>query len=133
MFTRNMNKFSKTALLVVIFCFFAFALLPVNLSHANGLPEPEAPAATATDDSSTTKTKTINTSAGLKDVVVGVLFFVMVVYAGFLWMTAAGNEERITKAKNIFSGALIGLIIVMTAYVLVDYVFEILQRSITSS
>lgn len=38
------------------------------------------------------------------------------VYAGFLWMTAGGNEEQVTKAKDTIRNATIGLIIVLSAY-----------------
>lgn len=37
-------------------------------------------------------------------------------YAGYLWMTASGNEEQVTKAKTLIRNAVIGLIIVLSAY-----------------
>ena len=46
----------------------------------------------------------------------GVVFLILVIYGGFLWMTASGNEEQVGKAKNILKSAIIGLIIVMMAY-----------------
>ncbi len=48
--------------------------------------------------------------------VVGIIFTVLTLYAGFLWMTAAGNEETIKKAKKLISNSIIGLIIVLAAY-----------------
>ena len=63
---------------------------------------------------------------------VGVLFFLLIVYAGFLWMTSAGNSARVDKAKKIFSSAFIGLVIVLMAYYLVDFVFEILTNNLAS-
>ncbi len=47
---------------------------------------------------------------------VGVIFLVLMIYAGYLWMTARGNEEQVTKAKNIIQASIIGLIIVVAAY-----------------
>ncbi len=38
------------------------------------------------------------------------------VYAGFLWMTAGGNEEQVTTAKTTIRNATIGLVIVLSAY-----------------
>ena len=38
------------------------------------------------------------------------------VYAGFKWMTAGGNEEQVTEAKSLIRNAVIGLIIVLSAY-----------------
>lgn len=47
---------------------------------------------------------------------VGTIFFVLTVYAGYLWMTAGGNEEAIEKAKTTLRNSAIGLVIVLAAY-----------------
>jgi hypothetical protein len=47
---------------------------------------------------------------------VGSVFFLLMIYAGFLWMTARGDEEPITKAKDIIKAAIIGLVITVAAY-----------------
>ncbi|PIT86477.1 MAG: hypothetical protein COU33_02920 [Candidatus Magasanikbacteria bacterium CG10_big_fil_rev_8_21_14_0_10_43_6] len=47
---------------------------------------------------------------------VGIIFFGLMVYAGFLWMTARGEEDQITKARNTIVGAIIGLIVTVGAY-----------------
>lgn len=62
----------------------------------------------------------INIALGL----LGVLLVVLVVYAGFLWMTAAGSKEQVTKAKEILTRAIIGIIIVVAAYAISDYVIS---------
>lgn len=54
--------------------------------------------------------------------IVGTIFLILTVYAGVLWMTAAGNEERITKAKQILVAAAIGLFVVMSAYTITYFV-----------
>lgn len=46
----------------------------------------------------------------------GLIFLILLVYAGVLWATARGNEEQITKAKTIIKRAVIGLVIVLAAY-----------------
>ena len=51
----------------------------------------------------------------------GVLFLLLTIYGGYLWMTAAGNEEQINKAKKIITSALIGLIIVISAYIITKF------------
>lgn len=50
----------------------------------------------------------------------GVIFLVLMVYGGYLWMTGGGNEEQIAKAKNIMGTAVIGLIIVLAAYAITN-------------
>lgn len=47
---------------------------------------------------------------------VGIIFMVLMVYAGYLWMTARGESEQVEKARRIIIAAVIGLVIVMSAY-----------------
>lgn len=47
---------------------------------------------------------------------VATILFGLNVYAGFLWMTASGNEDKVSQAKNIIRDATIGLIVVLSAY-----------------
>ena len=55
-------------------------------------------------------------------VFVGTIFLVLIIYGGFLWMTAGGNEEQIKKARGIITQATIGLIIVLAAYAITHYI-----------
>ena len=52
----------------------------------------------------------------------GIVLVVFIMYAGYLWMTAQGNEEQITKAKNIIKNCVIGMIIMMAAYAITSFV-----------
>ncbi|MFA6194566.1 MAG: hypothetical protein WC719_02355 [Patescibacteria group bacterium] len=52
---------------------------------------------------------------------VGVLFFILMIYAGILWMTASGNEQQISKAKGLLINAIIGIIVVFSAYALTAF------------
>jgi hypothetical protein len=47
---------------------------------------------------------------------IGLIFFVLVVYAGYLWMIARGEEEKAKKAQKIIIDSLIGLVIVISGY-----------------
>lgn len=62
----------------------------------------------------------------------GVIFFVLTVYAGYLWFTAGGNEDQITKAKGILKNGIIGLIIVFGSYAISFYVVDAIVSSVTS-
>jgi hypothetical protein len=53
---------------------------------------------------------------------VGVLFFVLMIYAGVTWMTARGNEQEISKAKTMITNAVIGIVIVFAAYALTYFI-----------
>ena len=52
----------------------------------------------------------------------GVIFMVLVIYAGVLWMTARGAEAQVDKAKDILVNAIIGLILVLAAYAITAFV-----------
>ncbi len=64
---------------------------------------------------------------------IGTIFIALAVYAGFLWMTAGGEEENITKGKKLLYDAVIGLVIILAAYSLTNFVIYRLVRSTTGS
>lgn len=63
--------------------------------------------------------RVINATMGL----VGSLALAMFIYGGFVWMLAAGNEQRVQKGKDILTWATIGLIVIFSSYALVNVVF----------
>lgn len=65
--------------------------------------------------------------AGLS--LIGVLFLILMIYGGFRWMIARGNDTEIEKAKHLIEAAITGLIIVVAAYALTAYVGSILTGS----
>jgi cytochrome bd-type quinol oxidase subunit 2 len=60
----------------------------------------------------------INTALQL----VGIIFLGLMVYAGYLWMTAAGEESQVEKAQKIVTSAIIGLVLTMSAYAITTLV-----------
>ena len=63
---------------------------------------------------------------------VGVIFLVLMIYGGLLWMTAAGNDQNVTKAKDIIINSVIGLIIVVSAYAITVFVSSQIGVATTS-
>jgi hypothetical protein len=47
---------------------------------------------------------------------IGLILLCLNLYAGFLWLTAGGNDEQIAQAKGYIRNGVIGLIIVLSAY-----------------
>ncbi|MEK9131229.1 MAG: Ig-like domain-containing protein [Patescibacteria group bacterium] len=64
----------------------------------------------------------INVFLGL----LGVIFLILTIYAGYLWMTSQGNEETVTKAKDILKSAVIGLFICLAAYAITAFIINAL-------
>jgi len=63
----------------------------------------------------------------------GVIAVVIVMYAGSLWMTSDGDEEKITKAKNILKNAVIGLAIVLSAWGITTFILTRLAGAINGN
>lgn len=53
---------------------------------------------------------------------VGLIFLVLMVYAGFTWMLAQGDEGKIDKSKEIIKACIIGLVITASAYAITFFV-----------
>jgi hypothetical protein len=59
----------------------------------------------------------------------GVIFVILIVMAGYRWMTAGGDAEKASKAGRSIYAAIIGLIIVVGAYAITYFVFRSLPES----
>jgi hypothetical protein len=68
----------------------------------------------------------INVFLGL----LGTIFIILIVYGGFTWMTGGGNPEKISKAQTILKVAVIGLIIIVSAYAITYFIFSRLPDTV---
>lgn len=50
--------------------------------------------------------------------IVGILIFIRFVWAGWLYITAAGNSANVSKAKSMMTGAIIGAVIIFSSYLI---------------
>lgn len=56
--------------------------------------------------------------------IIGSITLVMFIYGGIMWMTAAGNSDRQSKAMKIIIWSSLGVTVILTSYILVDFLFE---------
>ena len=54
----------------------------------------------------------------------GIIAIGLIIYAGWLWMTADGQEEKIEKAKKILINAVIGLVIILSAFAIASFILS---------
>lgn len=54
----------------------------------------------------------------------GVICLLLVLWAGWLWMTAGGDDKKVGQAKTIMYNAVIGLVIILSAYAISSFIFE---------
>ena len=59
-----------------------------------------------------------------------IIFLVLTLYAGFRYMTAAGNEEQTKKALSQITDAVIGLVVVIASWALVSFIIRMLSLAI---
>lgn len=59
--------------------------------------------------------------------ITGTILFVLMTYAGFLWLTAQGDDKKIKKAKDILTECVVGVVILVGAYALANFVITALS------
>ncbi|MEA1963381.1 MAG: hypothetical protein U9M94_04055 [Patescibacteria group bacterium] len=63
----------------------------------------------------------------------GIIAVVIILLGGFKWMTAAGNEDKLAEAKKLIIAGIIGLIIILCAYAIVNFVIGITNDTLTGN
>lgn len=58
----------------------------------------------------------------------GVIAVLIILWGGFVWMTAGGEPDKVDKAKKMIYSGIIGLVIIFAAYAIASFVFSQLQR-----
>lgn len=61
----------------------------------------------------------------------GVVLLCMMLYAGFLWMTAGGDEDKVKTARTMILNGVIGLVIIASAYAIVQFVINQFVGAVT--
>ena len=102
-------------------------LLPLSVSAA-GLADNAGNFTALKTGGATSSTADLPTLIGrLIGVLLGVLGIILVVYiiqAGIMYMTAAGDPAKVDKAKKMITQAVVGIIIIVAAYSISDFVIK---------
>lgn len=62
----------------------------------------------------------------------GVIFLILAFFAGYTWMTANGNEEAVKKAQDGLKNAIIGIVIVISAYAITYFIIYYMAKDYTT-
>lgn len=63
----------------------------------------------------------------------GIVAVLVILYGGFKWMTAGGDDGKVGEARKLIVNGIIGLIIILSAYAIATFVFnEVNQRLLNS-
>lgn len=59
----------------------------------------------------------------------GVIFLGLMIYGGFIWMLARGNDDEVQKAQGTIRSAIIGLVIVLASYGISYFIFSQIETA----
>ena len=108
-----------------------------NLSAADALQCGANGASGNNDATSKTATDSVNnllsTVLNLLSVVIGLVAVIMIIVAGFKYITSGGKEDSVKSAKNTILYAIIGIVVVVLAQVIVQFVLNKATPITTSS
>ncbi len=130
---RLLNKVSVILFINIILILNIFFVINANAggsdltlwgSQASGI---QANTGLGNDDPRLIAANLINIILGF----LGILALALIIFAGFKWMTAAGNEDQVASAKKLLTAAVIGLIIILSSYSIASFVLDAVFRAST--
>jgi len=101
---------------------------PVQAQVTGGLSEVGKTIILPSTDPRILAARIINVALGL----IGIILVSLILYAGFLYMTSEGETGKIDTAKKIITNAIIGLVIILSAWAITRYVISKLLEATTS-
>jgi cbb3-type cytochrome oxidase subunit 3 len=64
---------------------------------------------------------------------IGTILLVIIVYAGYIWLLAAGNQDKVATAKKWILNSAIGMIIISAAWIITHFVLQSLRLNTSTS
>jgi len=61
---------------------------------------------------------------------VGILSLIFFIWGGFLWMTAGGNETRVTQGRDTLIWAALGLAAIFISYAVLSVLIDTLTKGV---
>lgn len=131
-------KFFKSIVAVVIFVFMlsVMATLPVLAQDETTGPDIGLGYAGNTGLRSASETDPKQMAVDIVKYLMtflGIIAVVIILLGGFKWMTAAGNEDKVTEAKKLIIAGVIGLIIILCAFAIVTFVIGITNDALNGT
>jgi amino acid transporter len=124
---RKRNKMSKLTKNVISFAIiFVFAALVISPALAQfSVPQGTGLADADLEDTAVNIIKTVLSLLGL-------IALVIILMGGFKWMTSGGNEEKVGEAKKLLGAGVVGIVIILAAYAITEFVVVQMQTALNS-
>jgi len=107
-------------LLVFLASFLLFKTVLAADNVASGITQVDSGIALGNTSPIQTVLKVIQIALGF----LGIILVCIIIYAGYLWTTSMGQAAKIDKAKGILKGAVIGLIIILSAWGITYFILK---------
>lgn len=107
----------------------AFVFAPVVALAQVSLGFPSSFAGFSSQDLVTTIENIVRIVLGF----IGIIFMIVVLYGGAVWMTSKGAPEKIDKAKKILTSGVIGLLIVLSSYAIAAFIIGSYRTSLSGT
>lgn len=120
------------AILSIVFSSLVFFSLPVKaddslLQMQTGMSDLESVYGKKTpQDPRLLAARIINVILGF----LGIIVLGLILFSGFQWMTSGGDEKKIGDAKKRLTNAVIGLIIILSAWSLTRYIIIVFNKTV---
>lgn len=63
----------------------------------------------------------------------GIILVILIIWAGFKWMTAGGDSKKVDDAKALIKNAVIGTIIILAAYTITVFVITKINDAVSGN
>lgn len=126
------NLLKKIKYFFILWLLSPMMALAYNFSDGSGLKTTATTAGYDAGDLNKNPEDIIVQGIGLVLTFVGIIFLVLMIYGGFRWMTARGNEAEVDKAKKVIIQSVIGIVIVFAAYVISYFVINYFGKATLS-
>lgn len=137
-----MSKFTKIFLAIVLLFNFGFSLMIAENVYASDVKTNITGRLDNVGKSSGYSTSTsgeqglVTIVGNIIKIILGILGIILLgfmLYGGFLWMTSGGNTDGVKKAKQMITNAIVGLVIIVSAYAISSFVMKQLESLGTTS
>ena len=112
---------------ILVLPYFVFAVDTVNTDVASPLDKLQQVGVESgpfQDAESTTFSSVLGSIVQALLSLLGIIFIGLMIYGGYNWMTAHGEEEKVNRAKSTIKNAIVGLVIVLASYAIWYFIFE---------
>ena len=117
-FLATIAAFGQVYLLIPLAAGAVYTDVPTGIQEGGNTISTIAGTEAGTTDLTTMIGNIINVLLG----VLGIIFLLMVVYAGFLYLTDQGEGKKAEKAMKLLTKAVIGIVLIVAAYAISNYV-----------